>query len=58
MSALPRKKLPIGIQSFVKDMNNPIAQYEGYYASVFFSYFATLGFDVRNVIAFDVEQAK
>ncbi|MEN9866488.1 MAG: hypothetical protein RL748_2078 [Pseudomonadota bacterium] len=27
--------------------NNPIAQYEGYYASVFYSYFAALGFDVR-----------
>lgn len=58
MSALPRKKLPIGIQSFVKDRNNPIAQYEGYYVSVFYSYFAALGFDVRNVIAFEVEQAK
>jgi hypothetical protein len=27
--------------------NNPIANYEGYYASVFYSYFAALGFDVR-----------
>ncbi|MEN9865013.1 MAG: hypothetical protein RL748_603 [Pseudomonadota bacterium] len=27
--------------------NNPIAQYEGFYASVFYSYFAALGFDVR-----------
>jgi hypothetical protein len=27
--------------------NNPIAKYEGYYASVFYSYFAALGFDVR-----------
>ena len=27
--------------------NNPIAQYEGYYASVFYSYFAALGLDVR-----------
>ena len=27
--------------------NNPIAQYEGYYASVFYSYFAALGFEVR-----------
>jgi PD-(D/E)XK nuclease superfamily/Predicted AAA-ATPase len=27
--------------------NNPIAQYEGYYASVFYSYFAALGFDIR-----------
>jgi hypothetical protein len=27
--------------------NNPIAQFEGYYASVFYSYFAALGFDVR-----------
>ncbi len=26
---------------------NPIANYEGYYASVFYSYFAALGFDVR-----------
>ena len=26
--------------------NNPIARYEGYYASVFYSYFAALGFDV------------
>jgi hypothetical protein len=27
--------------------NNPIAKYEGYYASVFYSYFAALGFDLR-----------
>ncbi|MGD9732350.1 MAG: ATP-binding protein [Desulfamplus sp.] len=27
--------------------NNTIAQYEGYYASVFYSYFAALGLDVR-----------
>ena len=27
--------------------NNDIAQYEGYYASVFYSYFAALGLDVR-----------
>jgi Predicted AAA-ATPase/PD-(D/E)XK nuclease superfamily len=27
--------------------NNSIAKYEGYYASVFYSYFAALGFDVR-----------
>jgi hypothetical protein len=27
--------------------NNPISHYEGYYASVFYSYFAALGFDVR-----------
>ena len=27
--------------------NNPIAQYEGYYASVFYSHFAALGLDVR-----------
>ncbi|MEN9865012.1 MAG: hypothetical protein RL748_602 [Pseudomonadota bacterium] len=27
--------------------NNSIAQYEGFYASVFYSYFAALGFDVR-----------
>jgi hypothetical protein len=27
--------------------NNPIAQYEGFYASVFYSYFAALGFEVR-----------
>ena len=27
--------------------NNPIANYEGYYASVFYSYFAALGFEVR-----------
>ena len=27
--------------------NNDIAQYEGYYASVFYSYFASLGLDVR-----------
>ena len=26
--------------------NNPIARYEGYYASVFYSYFAALGYDV------------
>ena len=26
--------------------NNPIANYEGYYASVFFSYFAALGLDI------------
>ena len=27
--------------------NNDIAEYEGYYASVFYSYFAGLGFDIR-----------
>jgi hypothetical protein len=27
--------------------NNPIAQYEGYYASVFYSYFASIGLDIR-----------
>ena len=27
--------------------NNDIAQYEGYYASVFYSYFASLGLDIR-----------
>ncbi len=27
--------------------NSPIANYEGYYASVFYSYFAALGFDCR-----------
>lgn len=27
--------------------NNPIAQYEGYYASVFYAYFASLGLDIR-----------
>ena len=27
--------------------NNPIAQYEGYWASVFYSYFAALGLDMR-----------
>jgi hypothetical protein len=27
--------------------NNPITQYEGFYASVFYSYFAALGLDVR-----------
>ena len=27
--------------------NNPIARYEGYYASVFYSYFAALGYQVR-----------
>jgi len=27
--------------------NNPIAQYEGYYASVFYSYFAALGLDLE-----------
>jgi hypothetical protein len=27
--------------------NNPIAQYEGYYASVFYSYFAALGLDME-----------
>ena len=26
--------------------NNPIAQYEGYYASVFYAYFASLGLDL------------
>ena len=26
--------------------NNPIARYEGYYASVFYSYFAALGLDI------------
>jgi hypothetical protein len=28
--------------------NNPIAQYEGYYASVFYSYFAALGLDITT----------
>jgi hypothetical protein len=28
-------------------VNNPIADYEGYYASVFYSYFAALGLDIR-----------
>lgn len=27
--------------------NNPIAQYEGYYASVFYSHLAAMGFDLR-----------
>jgi hypothetical protein len=27
--------------------NNPIAQFEGYYASVFYSYFASIGLDIR-----------
>ncbi len=27
--------------------NNPVAQYEGFYASVFYSYFAALGLEVR-----------
>jgi hypothetical protein len=27
--------------------NNPIAQYEGYYASVFYAFFASLGLDIR-----------
>lgn len=27
--------------------NNPIARYEGYYASVFYSYFAAMGYDCR-----------
>lgn len=27
--------------------NNPIAQYEGYYASIFYSYFAALGLNVK-----------
>jgi len=27
--------------------NNPIARYEGYYASVFYSHFAALGLDIR-----------
>ncbi|MDP2751052.1 MAG: PD-(D/E)XK nuclease domain-containing protein, partial [Rhodocyclaceae bacterium] len=26
--------------------NNPIAQYEGYYASVFYAYFASLGLEI------------
>jgi hypothetical protein len=26
--------------------NNPIARYEGYYASVFYAYFASLGLDI------------
>jgi hypothetical protein len=29
-------------------VNNPISQYEGYYASVFYSYFAALGLDVES----------
>jgi hypothetical protein len=28
-------------------INNPIGQYEGYYASVFYAFFASLGLDVR-----------
>ena len=28
-------------------LNNDIANYEGYYASVFYSYFAGLGLDIR-----------
>ncbi|MCK7581394.1 MAG: PD-(D/E)XK nuclease domain-containing protein [Chromatiales bacterium] len=28
-------------------VNNPIARYEGYYASVFYSYFAALGLEIR-----------
>ena len=28
-------------------INNPIAQYEGYYASIFYSHFAALGLDIR-----------
>ena len=27
-------------------MNNPIARYEGYYASVFYAFFASLGLDI------------
>lgn len=27
--------------------NNPIAQFEGYYASIFYSHFAALGLDIR-----------
>lgn len=27
--------------------NNPISRYEGYYASVFYSYFAALGYEIR-----------
>ena len=27
--------------------NNPLAEYEGYYASVFYAYFAALGLDIR-----------
>ena len=27
--------------------SSPIAQYEGYYASIFYSYFAALGLDIR-----------
>ena len=44
--------------------NNAIADYEGYYASVFYSYFAATGFDVtvedssnRGRAAFEVERA-
>ena len=49
---MPRKKLPIGIQTFASIphdwyRNNPIAQYEGYYASVFYSHFAALGLEIR-----------
>ena len=49
---MPRKKLPIGIQTFARIphdwyRNNPIAQYEGYYASVFYSHFAALGLEIR-----------
>jgi hypothetical protein len=37
---MKRKKLPIGIQTFSE------IREEGYYASVFYSYFASLGFNI------------
>ena len=38
---MTKRRLPIGIQTF------RIAEYEGYYASVFYSRFAAAGLDVR-----------
>ena len=38
--------------------NNDIANYEGFYASVFYSYFAALGYEVRGVDGGGVEQPR
>ena len=41
-ASIPQERLPHHWYD-----NNPISRYEGYYASVFYSYFAALGYDCR-----------
>jgi hypothetical protein len=53
LSALDFVALKVHFQSLYSAIahqwftNNPITQYEGYYASVFYSHFAALGLDIR-----------